>query len=358
MRVALLGYGLSGRHFHAPLIAADPRLQIAAIVTADPVRRAQAAAEHPDAQVLSSADQVWQDPDSIDLAVIATANAAHVPQARAALESGLAVVVDKPLAATADEGQALVDLAHSHGRPLHVFMNRRWDSEFLTARQVIDEGLLGRVHRLESRFDRWRPDAKGGWRETGDPAEMPGLLYDLGSHLIDQALALMGPVTRVAASVRTIREGVRADDDTQVMLWHADGGVSLLIMSAVTAFTEPRMRVLGTRGGLEIARLDGQEDALRAGTSPLGEEWGLEPVEAHAWIVRADDGTPRPHPRQRGAWPEFYSAVAGTILDGTPPPVDARDVVADLRVIEAAHRAGREGVIVTLDPAAGHLGHH
>lgn len=324
-------------------------------MTADPTRREQATAEHPGVIVYDSADQVWDNSGSFDLAVIATANAAHVPQARAALGSGLAVVVDKPLAGTAAQAQALIDLAETCGRPLHVFMNRRWDSEFLTARQAIDEGLLGRVHRLESRFDRWRPDAKGGWRETGAPDDLPGLLFDLGSHLIDQALALMGPVERVAASVRTIRDGVRGDDDTQVLLWHVDGGVSLLIMSAVTAFTQPRMRLLGTRGGLEIISLDGQEDALRRGLSPRDSEWGVESVENQAWFVGATDDTAHMLPRQRGAWPTFYSGVAESLLDGTPPPVDARDVVADLRVIEAAHHAGREGTTVTLDPVAGHL---
>lgn len=357
IRVALLGYGLAGRYFHAPLIKANSKMEIRAIVTADPDRRQQAATEHPTATIYDSAEQVWMNSADFDLAVIATANAAHVPQAEAALRSGLAVVVDKPLAATAAEGEILMALAESVERPLHVFMNRRWDSEFLTAQQAISDGLLGRVHRLESRFDRWRPIAKGGWRETGGPQDMPGLLFDLGSHLVDQALALLGPVEKVVASMRTVRDGVSGDDDTQVLLWHVDGGVSLLIMSAISAFTEPRLRILGTRGGLEIARLDGQEDALRAGLSPNAPDWGEEPAEAAAWLVDSLDAAPRPVPRLRGAWPLYYAGVAATILDGAAPPVDGRDVLANLRVIEAAQQAAREGITVALDPPAGHVSH-
>lgn len=355
IRVALLGYGLAGRQFHAPLISAEPRMTIHSIVTSNPDRRDQAIAHHPDARIFSTAEEVWANSSDVDLVVIATANAAHVPQARAALESGLTVIVDKPLAATADEALELISLAEARGRPLHVFLNRRWDSEFLTAKQAIDERLLGDVHRLESRFDRWRPERKGGWRETGGPEQMPGLLFDLGSHLIDQAIALMGPVHRVAASLRTVRQGVVGDDDTQVLLWHTAGGVSQLSMSAMTPFTEPRLRLLGTSGGLEIPHLDGQEDALKAGIPADHTDWGTESADAPAWIVTGPDPTPRLFPRQRGRWPAFYAGVARSMIEGAPAPVNARDAVEDLRVIEAAQRASREGRTVELDPPAGHI---
>jgi len=353
-RVALLGYGLAGRVFHGRLIDAEPGLEISAIVTADPERRAQAAADFPNAQILASADEVWDHSDGFDLAVIATANSAHVPQATAALQAGLHVVVDKPLAATAAQAQALVDLAASVDRQLHVFQNRRWDSEILTARRAIDEGLLGRPHRLESRFERWRPTPKGGWREVGSPDDLPGLLYDLGAHLIDQALHLMGPVERVVASARIVREGVTGDDDTQVMLWHTSGAVSILSVSAVAAFIEPRLRLLGTQGGLEIDTLDTQEDALRAGQSPLDEGWGQEPDSSAALIVTEQEPLPRVYPRARGSWPDYYAGVARSIHDGAPPPVNPRDVVANLRVIEAAVLSSREQREVALEPPAGH----
>lgn len=355
-RVVLLGYGLAGRVFHAPLINAEPDLQLTAIVTANAERREQAAADNPGVTLLATADEAWDRADEFDLAIIATANSAHVPQATAALTHGLHVVVDKPLAATAAQAQHLVDLAASVHRQLHVFQNRRWDSEILTARAAIDEGVLGRPHRLESRFERWRPSPKGGWREMGAPEDIPGLLYDLGAHLVDQAIHLLGPVERVVASVRILRDGVTGDDDTQVMLWHTGGAISILSVSAVSAFIEPRLRLLGTRGGLEIIGLDTQEDALRAGRSPRDANWGVEPDEHTAMIVTADDVTPRPYRRHRGAYPEYYAGVAQSINGQGPAPVDARDVVQNLRVIEAAAQSSMDAVEVRLDPPAGHAG--
>ncbi len=354
LRVALLGYGLAGRVFHGPLITAEPGLDLAAIVTSNAERRDQAAADHPDALLLASVDDVWDRAEEFDLVVIATANAAHVPQATAALEHGLHVVVDKPLAATAAEAQALVDLAAAQARQLHVFQNRRWDSEILTARRAITDGVLGRPHRLESRFERWRPHPKGGWREVGAPEDIPGLLYDLGAHLVDQALHLMGPVVRVGASVRILRDGVTGDDDTQVMLWHTDGAISLLSVSAVAAFIEPRLRLLGTRGGLEIIGLDTQEDALREGRLPGDENWGAEPVTHTATIITADAPSARAYPRQRGDYPAYYAAVAAALQGDGPAPVDARDVVENLRVIEAAALSAAQGIEVRLEPPAGH----
>ena len=357
-RVALLGYGLAGRVFHGPLIDFEPGLDLAAIVTADPERRAQASADHPHAEVLTSADEVWARSDEFDLVVVATANAAHVPQATAALEHGLHVVVDKPLAATAAEAQALVDLAEGAHRQLHVFQNRRWDSEIRTARQAIDDGVIGNPHRFESRFERWRPVPKGGWREVGAPEDIPGLLYDLGAHLVDQALHLMGPVERVVASRRILRDGVTGDDDTQILLWHTGGAVSLLSVSAVAAFIEPRIRLLGTLGGLELIGLDTQEDALREGRSLSDARWGYEPPTHAVRLVTAHDSTPQDYARLPGAYPEYYAGVARAIHEGVAAPVDARDVVQNLRVIEAAARSSTEGIEVHLNPPAGHdLGH-
>ncbi|MFM9135300.1 MAG: Gfo/Idh/MocA family oxidoreductase [bacterium] len=354
-RVVIVGYGLAGRVFHSRLIAAEPGLTIAAVVTSDPERAAQARAEVPGALVLATADEAWARSGDFDVAIIATANSAHVPQARAALGAGLHVVVDKPLAGTAAEAQGLIDAAAAAGRQLHVFQNRRWDSEIITVQRAIDEGLLGRVHRWESRFERWRPTPKGGWREDGPAEDLPGLLYDLGSHLVDQALHVMGPVVRVYASVRAVRDGQVTDDDTQVFLAHESGAVSLLSVSSVAALREPRLRVLGTAGGIDIIGLDTQEVALRSGTDPKADGWGTEPSEAAVTLVTAADPQPRSIPRSPGAWPEYYRGVARAIADGAPAPVDPADAVANLRVIEAAVRSGRDGVVVDLDPPAAHV---
>jgi predicted dehydrogenase len=358
VRVALLGYGLAGRVFHAPLVTATPGMRVDAVVTGDPQRAAQVAADLPRARVLGSADEVWAHAGDYDLVVVATANRAHVPQARRALELGLDVVVDKPLAGTPEEAQSLVDLAESRDRRLHVFQNRRWDSEVRTVRRVVAEGALGTVHRLESRFERWRPVPKGGWREDGGPEDLPGLLYDLGAHLVDQALLLLGPVSEVYARARSVRVAGAPDDDTQILLTHTSGAVSLLWASAVSAFTQPRMRVLGTGGGLQIDDLDGQEDQLRAGLRPGDDGWGVMPPEARVTLrTAANDGAdvttdvvPEP-----GRWQDYYAGVRASTRDGAPPPVDPRDVVADLRVIRAAVESAGTGSAVRLDPPAAHV---
>lgn len=351
-RVLLLGYGLAGRVFHGRLIDAEPDLEVTGIVTSDAERRAQATDERPEAALFATAEEAWEHADDFDLAVVATANSAHVPQATRALDAGLHVVVDKPLAGTAQEAQELIDLAAARDRQLHVFQNRRWDSEILTARAVIDDGLIGRPHRLESRFERWRPTPKGGWREQGPAEDLPGLLYDLGAHLIDQALHLLGPVDRVAASVRAVRDGMTADDDTQVLLWHSSGAVSILSVSSASAFIEPRLRLLGTAGGLRIESLDTQEDALRAGRSPLEASWGTEADDA--LIVTGTDPA-RSLPRLSGRWPDYYRGVAASLRGEAPPPVDPRDVVANLRVIEAARDSAALGKIIELTPPAAHV---
>lgn len=355
-RAVLLGYGLAGRVFHAPLIGAEPGLELIAVVTSDPERQAQARADLPGVDILTSADDAWR--CDADLAVIATANSAHVPQATAALRAGMHAVVDKPLAGSAAEAQELLDLAHAQERQLHVFQNRRWDSEILTARRVIDEGLIGTPHRLESRFERWRPTPKGGWREEGPAEDLPGLLYDLGAHLVDQALHLLGPVERVFASVRHVRPGGAplsgsvADDDTQIVLEHTSGAVSLLSVSSASAFPGPRLRLLGTGGGLWIDSLDTQEDALRAGRAPGDATWGSEADDA---LLVTGTQAPAPIARERGQWPAYYRGVVASLRGEGPPPVDPRDVVADLRVIEAARESGRTGAAVTLTPPAGHV---
>lgn len=357
LRVVVIGYGLGGAVFHAPLVSTTPGMRLDAVVTSDAGRAAQARADLGDVRVLSSVDEIWSDPDAFDVVVVTTANSAHVPLATAALEHGLHVVVDKPLAGTAAEATALLHLADERGRQLHVFQNRRWDSDIRTVQRLMAAGVLGRVHRLESRFERWRPQPKGGWRESGPAADLPGLLWDLGSHLVDQALLLLGPVSSVYCVARSVRVDGAPDDDTQVVLRHVSGAVTMLWASAVSAFTQPRLRVLGTSGGLQIETLDGQEDALRAGGRPTAPGWGREPESAWGTLLtRGADGADvvtrlEPEP---GRWQDYYAGVAAAVRDGAPPPVDPRDVVADLRVLEAAVASARTGEAVRLDPPAAH----
>ncbi|MFG2057492.1 Gfo/Idh/MocA family oxidoreductase [Micromonospora sp. NPDC048930] len=348
LRVGLLGYGVAGRVFHAPLIAATPGLRLEAVVTRDPQRREQVRAEHPDARLVDDADQLWRAVDGLDLVVVATPNRQHVPMARAAVAAGLPVVVDKPLAPTAAEGRALVAEAAAAGVPLTVFQNRRWDGDFLTARRLVAAGELGRVGRFESRFERWRPAVKPGWRESGAPGEAGGALFDLGAHLIDQAVQLFGPVTRVYAEVDRRRPGVEVDDDAFVALTHAGGVRSHLWMSAVAAQLGPRLRVLGDRAAYTTYGLDPQEAALRAGGRPGTPGWG-EVTPARYGQLGAD-GELRPVPTEAGRYQDFYAQLVAALRDGAPLPVDPAEAVAVVELIELAHRAAEQGVTLPVPP--------
>jgi len=346
IRVALLGYGLAGAVFHAPLIAAVEGLQLVAIVTRDDERQARARRDHPDAALLGSAEEVWKRAGDLDLVVVAAANRAHVPLARSAIEAGFAVVVDKPLAPSAAEGRALVQEARERGVLLTVFQNRRWDGDFLTLRELLDAGALGEVMRFESRFERWRPELSRGWRESGDPRDAGGLLYDLGSHLVDQALCLFGSATHVYAELERRRPGAQTDDDTFVALEHESGVRSHLWMSAAAAQAGPRFRVLGTRAAYVKYGLDVQEEQLRTGQRPGEPGFGREPEDR--WGRLGAEDRLEQVPTVAGAYQRFYEGVAPALREGGAPPVDSEDVVAGLEVLEAAQESARGRRVVEL----------
>jgi predicted dehydrogenase len=347
LRAAIIGYGLAGRFFHAPLIAAAEGLVVASVVTSSPERQAQVAREHPDARVLASPAELWESAADHDLVVVATPNDTHARLAADAIECGLPVVVDKPLAVTSDEAEALVRHSEEASTLLTVFQNRRWDSDQLTLARLLAEGRLGAVLRYESRFERWRPSASPeAWRDSTSPELGGGQLLDLGSHLVDQALVLFGPVTHVYAEVDA-RRGVPADDDAFVALRHERDVISHLRASAITAAPGPRLRVLGTEAAFVVQELDGQESALRSGTRPdQVPDWGSEPESHWGRLETGEEGAPVPS--ERGDWPRFYALLARALRDGDPPPVDPRDAVATLRVLEAARHSAMSREVVTL----------
>ncbi|MGI5443536.1 Gfo/Idh/MocA family protein [Streptomyces shenzhenensis] len=350
LRVGLIGYGLAGSVFHAPLIAATEGLTLDTVVTANPERQEQARTEFPDVRLAARPDELFGRAGELDLIVIASPNKTHVPLAAAALEAGLPVVVDKPLAGTAAEARELAALAERRGLLLSVFQNRRWDNDFLTLRKLLAEGALGDVWRFESRFERWRPQLKGGWRESGDPTEIGGLLYDLGSHVVDQALVLFGPATRVYAESDIRRPGAETDDDTFIAITHAGGVRSHLYVSATAAQLGPRFRVLGSRAGYVKHGLDPQEAALREGRRP-GSGWGAEPESLWGRLGSGESpltGGGTPVPTLPGDYPAYYAAVADAVTGAGPNPVTASAAADTLDVLEAARRSARDGVAVTL----------
>jgi scyllo-inositol 2-dehydrogenase (NADP+) len=347
MRVALIGYGIGGAVFHAPLVAATPGLDLAAVVTRDPERQAAVRARYPDCEVVDSADRLWAAADRFDLAVVATPNDAHVPLALAAIRAGLAVVVDKPLAITAADGEGLVAAARDADVPLTVFHNRRFDGDLLTIRRLLADGTLGTVHRFESRFERWRPHPRPrAWREAEPAASGGGLLLDLGSHLVDQAVLLFGWPLHVYAEVDVRRDGVRGDDDVFVALEHPDGVRSHLWASAVAAQLGPRFRVLGAQAAYVKHGLDGQEEALRAGATPDDPGFGVEPPATYGHLHGDDEA--RAVPTEPGDYRRFYVELAAALRGRGPLPVDASDAVDVLRVLEAARHSAVTGEVVTL----------
>ncbi|HEY2957072.1 MAG TPA: Gfo/Idh/MocA family oxidoreductase [Actinomycetota bacterium] len=347
VRVGLIGYGLAGAVFHARLVASTPGLELVSVVTGNPDRQAQARREHPGVTVLGQAGELWQTAAEHDLVVLATTNSTHLPLGLAAVQAGLAVVVDKPLALTAAEGRRLVTAARERGVLLTVFHNRRWDGDLRTLRRLLGDGALGRVHRFESRFERWRPTPRpGSWRELERPEAGGGLLLDLGSHLVDQALLLFGPARTVYAEVDRRRQGVEGDDDVFVALEHAGGVRSHLWASALAAQLGPRLRVLGDRAAYVKHGLDVQEDALRAGHRPTEPGWGREPRERWGWL--GVDGELRQVETEPGAYQSFYAGLAGALRTGGPPPVDPGDAVAVLGILDAARQSAASGTTVRL----------
>ena len=346
VRVALIGYGLGGAAFHAPLIACTPGMRLATIVTGNPERRAQAVREHPRANVVDSVQAIWDRASDHDVVVVTTSNDAHVSLAMAALAAGLPVVVDKPFAARAAEGRALIDEARRRKLMLTVYHNRRWDSEMLTVKRLLAEHAFGEVLRFESRLERWRPQLKGGWREQATPGLAGGLLYDLGSHLIDQALHLFGPVTDVYAELDRRRSGIAVDDDVFLALTHASGVRSHLTATLLSAQPIARMRVLGSRAAYVKVHGDVQEAALRSGGRPDKPGWGEEPREDWGLLGVGDAAVPvRSEP---GAYQQFYAGVVAALRNGAPPPVDPADAVAGLEIIEACLTSQQKTVTTTL----------
>ena len=334
IRTGLIGYGLGGMAFHAPLISAVPDLELAAIATS---RVAEVRVRYPQATV-TTPEALIADPD-IALVVISTPNDSHYPLAHAALEAGKHVVIDKPFASTVEEGEALIALAARRGCLLSVFHNRRWDSDFLTVAKLLAEGRLGEVMLAELRWDRFRPEVTARWRDR--PELGAGILFDLGPHLFDQALQLFGIPEALTADIAVQREGGQADDYFEVTLSYGNARV-VLSSSALVAATRPRFALHGTKGSFVKHGLDPQEAWMRAGRTPTEPGFGVDPAEQHGTLIHGN-GSRETIVSETGDYRRFYSGVAQAIAAATPPPVTAQDALAGVRLIELARQSAREG---------------
>ncbi|MFQ4148724.1 Gfo/Idh/MocA family oxidoreductase [Arthrobacter sp. LAPM80] len=343
IRTALMGYGHAGSFFHAPSLTSVDKFSLDVIVTSDPQRQAAARTDHPGARVLSREEWARGGADScagggtgimgnIDLVVVATPPATHVGLATDALEAGCAVVVDKPFTLTSSEGDALIALAKERGQILTTYQNRRWDGEYLTLQKLLAEGSLGEVRRFESRLERWQPAITKEWKAQSGAADGGGLLFDLGTHLIDQALQLFGPVRGVYGELAARRPVEPAEDDVFVALEHANGVISHLWMNLSAAQKGPRLRVLGSKAAYVKEGADIQESQIQAGILPGNPGYGIDPQES--WGALGRDGSTTAVPTEPGNFTTFYVLLADAILKGAPVPVDPADSVAGLRIIE------------------------
>lgn len=344
LRVLLLGYGFAGGWIHDPLLRATEGLTVAGVVTGDDERAALARSRTPDVEVFATAADALST-DAFDVAVVAAPNAAHLELGTAAIERGLAVVVDKPLAPTAATARLLAARARDAGVSLTTFHNRRWDGDIRTVARLIDDGALGDVHRFTSRFDRWVPEAGAGWRNDG-AASGGGILLDLGSHLVDQALLLFGPVATVYAELATRRAGLRSDDDVFLALHHASGVTSHLHASAVEPEPSLRLQVSGSRAGYVKRGVDVQEERLLAGGLPVPGHSGVEPADRWGTLHRGDEATAVE--TVPGDWTAFYRQLVAHLRDGLQPPVPADEAVAVIDVLDAARHSADTGAVVAV----------
>ncbi|WP_225409432.1 oxidoreductase [Stigmatella hybrida] len=335
LRVGLIGYGLSGATFHARLLAAEPAFVLDAVST----RNAEAVArDWPSARVLS-VDALLADP-TLEVAIVTSPNDSHAELARRALQAGKHVVVEKPFTLDSGEALQLGALARERGLCLAVFHNRRWDGDFLTVSQLLAQGRLGTLYSFESHFDRLRPQVKKRWKEDAVPGG--GLLWDLGAHLIDQALQLFGLPESVMADLGLQRPGAQAVDWFHLLLRYGELRV-ILRSGSVVHEPWPRFVLHGEADAFVKYGLDPQEEQLKAGLLPGAPGWGAEPPERHGRLSQGGSVPTAP-----GSYGRFYGQLAAAIAGQGPVPVTAESAAEVIRVIEAAQRSASEGRRVSL----------
>lgn len=339
LRTGLIGFGLSGRVFHGPFVSTNPAFSLDLIATGNAERQADARERHPTAEIVNTPSELLARAGELDLVILASPAHVHLEQGLSALGAGAALVIDKPFAASVAEAEQLIDTAERAKRPLAVFQNRRWDSDFLTVKKLVAAGALGTVHRFESTFERWSPVLRDRWQDTTTTAQGAGIVFDLGSHLVDQALQLLGPATVDHAELSIVRPGGTSDDEAFISLLHESGARSHLTMSRVAAQSGPRFRVLGSSAAYVVYGLDSQEPRLKAGALPTDDGYGIEPE--NAWGMFGIDGSAAvpltPLQTERGDYPAFYSALADSIRGGAPFPVDPSESLAAMKILARAH---------------------
>ena len=332
--VGLVGYGLGGRAFHAPYVQATPGMALRAVVSRQADR---VLADHPQVQVVDSVDRLLEQP-GIDLVIVSSPDALHADHARAALEAGKHVVVDKPFATRREDAAAIAHLARTKGLVATAFQNRRWDADFLTLRRIMADGLLGEIVQYESHFDRWRPHPADNWKE----AREGGSWMDLGPHLVDQAIALFGLPIAITADIAALRPGAPAPDYFHAVLRYPTMR-AILHSSKSVADHGLRFAVHGRDGSWIKHGTDPQEAQALAGAVPgAAADWGVDPDEG-VHVSGDAPGVRRALPNERGDYPAFWRQVAAAIATGAPNPVPADDAVAVMQMLHAGLESAASG---------------
>ncbi|NDI07861.1 MAG: dehydrogenase [Actinobacteria bacterium] len=336
LRVGIAGYGLAGRSFHAPILSAT-NFDIAAILTNNDVRKRHAKEDFPAAKILSNIEELCE--QGLDLVVIASGNQVHLSQALAAIKAGIPTVVDKPMGINVAQTEEILNASMSAGVPVTTYFNRKWDSDTLTLKRVIRDGHIGRVIRMDSRFERFRPQLNPqSWRENNSPQDGGGLLLDLAPHLISTAIDCFGHAELKSASIRSVRGG--ADDDCVLLLGHDSGVESILSASAVVGSPGPRLRVIGSDGAFVVNELDPQEALLRSGKKPKDGKWN-EDTASKAFIHRGD--SVEEFKSDPGNYSHFYSLVHSAIVNKTAMPIGSEEILAVARIIDHARKINTHG---------------
>jgi len=339
IEVGLIGFGLAGRAFHAPVIRAVPGLHLAAILQRTGT---EAAEEYPDVRIVRSLDELLSISE-IRLIVIATPNETHYSFARQCLEAGRDVVVDKPFTTTLEEAVSLVQFAKDANRLLTVYQNRRYDGDFQAVRQLLEVGTLGRIVRFETSYDRFRPQLKpGAWREAARPGS--GILFDIAPHLIDHALVLFGLPEAVTADVRAERENAAADDAFDITLHYSDGMRAVLRSSILAAAPRPRFVLFGTQASFVKQTFDPQEANLRRGFIPKDTAWGAEPEENWGVLTvpSRDLFERRRIPPANCDYRDYYSNVRDAILGRASLAVTPERALEVMRLLEFARASSKK----------------
>ncbi|WP_421199638.1 oxidoreductase [Aeromonas enteropelogenes] len=335
LNAALVGYGFAGKTFHAPFLGTTPGLRLSWVVSRD---AAKVQADLPDCRV-GSLEEVLSD-NTVDLVVIATPNDTHAPLARQALLASKHVVIDKPFALDLAEAKALVELAEKQQRLLSIFHNRRWDGDFLTVRRLLAEGTLGQIAQFESHFDRYRPEVRQRWREAGGPGS--GLWFDLGPHVLDQALQLFGLPDWLQADLAGQRPGSLSDDYFHVVLGYGEMRV-VLHGSCLVSATMPRFVIHGSAGSFIKFGMDVQEEQLKLGKRPPAADWAVDSEPGQLSQIRDGQLQQELVAGEAGDYGAYYRGVCAAILGEGANPVPAGEALTVMALLDLARESHRSG---------------